>query len=187
MSIIYTTRKEALKHNAQFYFPTTPCPKCGTSQNYTKYYKCVQCKKDWERQWKLNNVEKMKIIQYTERRKNASGYTKRSNDYMARKGSDYMSDLRRSYRQRNKGRVLNNINARRAQKQHATPKWYNADECSIMYEWAQWLTVRTGVTYHVDHIVPINHKFVCGLHCSDNLQILTASENLDKSNKFNIN
>lgn len=36
----------------------------------------------------------------------------------------------------------------------------------------------------VDHIIPLNHPDVCGLHCRDNLQYLTPEENQFKSNRF---
>jgi len=43
------------------------------------------------------------------------------------------------------------------------------------------LTEETGVQHHVDHIHPISKG---GKHHPDNLQILTATENIRKSNKL---
>ncbi len=66
---------------------------------------------------------------------------------------------------------------RRASKMQATPNWADLDKIKEIYR-------ERPTDYHVDHIVPLQHTLVCGLHCEFNLQYLSAVENMQKGNKF---
>lgn len=59
----------------------------------------------------------------------------------------------------------------------ATPKWSNLVKIAEIYE-------NCPEGFHVDHIIPLKGKTVCGLHVPENLQYLPAGENLKKSNKL---
>jgi hypothetical protein len=72
-------------------------------------------------------------------------------------------------------------------KSRAVPKWLTEDEYQQIkdfYEIARMFKLFTGQDYHVDHIVPLQGKNVCGLHVPWNLQVIPARENLSKSNKL---
>lgn len=68
---------------------------------------------------------------------------------------------------------------RRANKRKATPNWANLLKIKEIY-------VNRPEGYHVDHIIPLSNKLVCGLHNEFNLQYLPALENIRKNNTFNI-
>jgi len=72
---------------------------------------------------------------------------------------------------------------RRASKLNATPEWADLSKIRLLYEKVKWLEALTGLKYHVDHIIPLRGKNVCGLHIWENLQILEASINESKGNK----
>lgn len=72
---------------------------------------------------------------------------------------------------------------RRAGIYRATPPWADLSAIRAVYASAARMSEEHGIKYHVDHVVPLNGKNVCGLHVHWNLQILTASENCRKNNK----
>lgn len=73
---------------------------------------------------------------------------------------------------------------RRAAKLNASPSWSDDKAISELYRIAKRLQTITGVEYHIDHIAPLQHELVCGLHVAENLQVLPASVNIEKSNSF---
>jgi hypothetical protein len=100
---------------------------------------------------------------------------------------EYLAEQVRIYQKANPAK-LNAINAkRRAAKLQATPRWLtdeNFKQIEDFYKKARNLKLATGEKYHVDHIIPLQGKNVCGLHVPWNLQVIPAKENLSKSNKL---
>ena len=71
----------------------------------------------------------------------------------------------------------------RAAKKQAVAPWANLEKIKQIYKKAEELTRQNGIGYHVDHIYPLTSKYMCGVHVETNLQILTAEENIAKSNR----
>jgi hypothetical protein len=66
----------------------------------------------------------------------------------------------------------------------ASPAWRDRKAIATVYAEKDLMTWATGVEHHVDHMHPINHEFVCGLHVHQNLQVLVGRDNIQKSNKM---
>jgi hypothetical protein len=72
-------------------------------------------------------------------------------------------------------------------KVNATPKWLTPEQIYNMqctYKVAAQLSETSSQKWHVDHIVPIRGKDVCGLHVPWNLQVLPAKMNMQKGNRI---
>lgn len=84
-------------------------------------------------------------------------------------------------------KTLNKEIKRERSYKQAVPVWYELEKHAIteLYkERDNWC--KYGVDAHVDHIVPLQHKLVCGLHTLANLRVITAYDNLSKHNKFEV-
>lgn len=95
------------------------------------------------------------------------------------KTNEYQRNYSKKYRKTDKVRLSrrDEVNKRNAKKRMAMPSWANLNEIKKVY-----LSCPSG--FHVDHIIPLRSKIVCGLHCEQNLQHLPAKENIRKGNKF---
>jgi hypothetical protein len=71
----------------------------------------------------------------------------------------------------------------RLEDSRATPKWANRFFIEEIYDLAQKRTQATGFPWHVDHIIPLRSKKVCGLHVEHNLQVIPATHNIAKGNR----
>jgi hypothetical protein len=111
--------------------------------------------------WKKRNQEKDSAHQSAYRQK----HSKRLKEYF----KVWINENRDSY---------NAYQATRKKRvKLATPAWADLDVIRSFY-------FNCPKGYHVDHIIPLSGKDVCGLHVENNLQYLPALENLKKSNKI---
>ena len=136
--------------------------------------------------WRSNNAEH--ILEYAEK------YREENRDVLAEKAREYYHankdkcNLRLNEYRKNNPEKFTALNAkRRAIKLKATPEWLtkeHLEEIEELFLCARIFKLYTGQEYHVDHIVPLQGKNVCGLHVPWNLQVIPAKENLSKSNKI---
>lgn len=95
-----------------------------------------------------------------------------------------VAESRRKYRLACKERVYAKNAARSKRVRISTPQWANLFFIREIYHLAKIRSVVTGTTWHVDHIVPLKGRGVCGLHVEHNLRIIPAQQNLLKSNSL---
>jgi hypothetical protein len=118
--------------------------------------------------WRERNSEK--VIEYSRRfeQKNREARRAKCRAY-AKKNLPYFA----AWSRRRKAAML-----------RAIPPWADLNAIRAIYEECAKVSARTGMPHHVDHIIPLNSKVVCGLHVECNLQIIPAVENIRKSNRL---
>lgn len=119
------------------------------------------------KEWQLANLEKVKA--------STARYTRKNHVKVLESG--------RLWRQANRDRVNAKKAHREARKLLATPSWSNPEAIRELYRAAHAATEIFETPIHVDHVVPLKSKWVCGLHCESNLRLLPGILNQQKSNR----
>ena len=172
MNII--SRKEALRLGFVRYFTGKPCVNGHIDERTSIKGMCCQCQREtMHRLWKAGETwsqqDKTRATEAIRR------WTKNNPEKKAQKN--------KIWRVSNKAAINAHAAKRRSLKLQRTPAWANKTEIAMWYEVAEVLS-KTGLQFHVDHIVPLQGKEVCGFHSHDNLQILPWHENLKKHAKL---
>lgn len=146
--------------------------------------------------WLADNPEKAKQVERDCRAKHRDAMNARTAEW-GRRNKDQKNATRKAWREENRERdnaytrnwqarnpelVVANTGRRRASKLRAEPSWANTFFIAEAYRLAKLREKVCGGKWHVDHVVPLRSKLVCGLHVANNLQVIPASVNQRKSN-----
>lgn len=170
---------------------------------------CKPCDKAQSRQWCLEHPEERKVIanrygkthpekvaanglQWARNNpdKVAATYAKWAKSHpdgakaWVKNNPEKARDKDRRWKHAHPEVVAANCAKRQSRKIRACPAWADLGAIKLKYKEARLLTAATGVKHHVDHIVPLRSKVVCGLHVDWNLQVIPAIENLKKGNRL---
>lgn len=131
--------------------------------------------------WYARNAE-------SERQKSRSAYW-RDPERSRQKAREWQRNNRERAAANNRDRLRRNPGIARAYQvareqavARAIPAWANKFFISEAYRLARLRKEVCGGEWHVDHIVPLRGRTVCGLHVEHNLQVITGSANVKKNN-----
>ena len=148
--------------------------------------------------WQFNNSDKLKISQNLWQISNKDKCAINHKKYKY-KNKDKIAVTQKNYREINKesnaikealwkknnpDKTSAQCAKRRSYKLNATVIWSNDFFIKEAYSLAKLRNKLTGINWHVDHIVPLVHPLVCGLHTHNNLQVIPAKVNKLKGNRF---
>lgn len=196
------SRDEAKRQGLTQYFTGKPCKRGHLSPRNVSSYNCLECWREDARRARQEDPTIFRQQKQQEYQRNKDRILEQQRRYRvdnwdailerrrtSTKYKEYMNEYFKSYYKDNdeqKAKLLSRTRRRQLAKRQATLITSREEQRRIdeMYLKAIEITKETGIPHEVDHIVPIQGETVCGLHCLANLQIITKTENVRKSNKF---
>ena len=141
-----------------------------------------------EKAWREANKEKLKAYKKAWHEANRE-IRNAKNKAWCEANRDKEKAQKKAWREANKETRIAVNAKRRAAKLNRTPGWLTEEDLGKIkefYKEAQKRKEETGEAWHVDHIIPLQGENISGLHVPDNLQVIRATENKSKYNRYEI-
>lgn len=165
----------------------TQCKSCRSAADRLNYAKKAEQIKQRVKEYRLADPERKRRMDAESYARNKDKRTAYHKERYARH-SERIKAKTAAYFQANKEKLRPYFAQaqckRRATKRNATPVWADHNVILFFFVTRQYLTQETGFEWHVDHVVPLQGRYVCGLHVHNNLRVVPATDNLRKSNSF---
>ena len=162
------------------------CRECRSAQGRKYYSDHVEEHHARTVKWRAENPDRQREINKKSHKNNKIKRNSYSRKYRT-ENEERMRELGRNWAKNNPDKCRDICAKRRAAKHSATPIWASTEfeefVMSEMYDLAVSRKKATGFDWHVDHIVPLKSKKVCGLHCVANLRVIPSLENHRKGNR----
>ncbi len=181
------------------------CNKCKTNKPVSSFYAnkrmkdglntfCISCHKadNLLRKAKLRSDSQFKAAEQAAKKEYRERTVNQRAAYMQvwrRRNADSLLVYGKKYRAKNKALVNFLCQKRKIALLFRTPKWLEEDDFWMIeqaYDLAALRTAQFGFPWHVDHKIPLRGNKVSGLHVPNNLQVIPAKQNQQKTNKFEV-
>lgn len=164
--------KDAKNKGLVFYFTGIPCKRGHAVKRWVVGRYCDKCRTDHHIVNK-DHIRSVRAEWHKVHKKDIQAYS--SKRY--RENAERINKVIKIWKKEHRELLAYYCSKRRSAKLQATPCWVDQNKIKKIF-------LNRPIGMHVDHIIPLQSKNICGLEVPWNLQYLTPEENEAKANSF---
>lgn len=199
-------RATAKAHGLKRYFTGEPCNIGGIGERSTSDKKCQckhhreknkdKCRKRYKEKRDYECARKRSVYVQNKdcllaktrewRNKNRDRDLAKKKEYY-NNNRDKFKAMHKSWKQSNNDLMRYYQQNKRANRKLRKPSWFTELDEFVLQQCSKLCDLRkqsTGFDWHIDHMIPLQAKNVCGLHVWNNLQVIPGYLNTSKRNKL---